>query len=210
MIEIFKDNFAIGIYGINSVGKTVQSQMLMKYFPICELQSTDNLIKIYKSLNPHWPYTNSTSFTSWKVIGEKKKENIVNGFISYRDSVEEYINTLIRRIQSEKLTIIFDGIHFSPQSSNKHPDVNIIPILLIIQDESIHRQRIREKAQGRKELEELLLENIHTARKIQDFLISEAKDNNCLFIDTGKDTVEQTLEKIVDIIDDSRSYTRSN
>ncbi len=199
---MIKKNYAVIIYGINSVGKSVQSQLLIKEIAVCELQSTDNLIKIYKHLNPESLYVKETSSSSWKIFGKKNDENIIKGFNGNRNLIMDYIGTLIDRIPNEKLSIIFEGVHFNPEIISNHSNVKVIPILLTLQDENIHRERIIEKAQGRKELEERLLDSIRTSRIIQDFLIKEAQDHNCFIIDTGKDGPKETLSKIKNLFHD--------
>ena len=195
-----KQNYAIGLYGVNGAGKSVLSKELMACFSVCELQSTDNLLKIYKHLNPKSPYRNLVSYTAWQCFGKKTEKNIAKGFAGYRNLLFDYLDCLIQRVPAEKLTMIFDGIHFDPRLKETNKDVQIVPILLTLKNSEIQRQRIMEKSGGREELEEILLSNIETSRNIQDYLIREAKQRGVFILDTGTDSVVESLNKIINAI----------
>src|SRR3989344_1221213 len=175
MADIFEKNCVIGLYGINSVGKSVLSQKLTEKFKVCELQSTDNLLKMTKYFYPENEYAHCSSCTAWKVRGSKTEVNIIEGFKGYREYVEGLINCLIQRVAAENFTMIFEGIHFNPQCRRNNEGIVVIPVLLTLKNIEKHRQRIIEKSNGRKELEERLLNNMQVSRVIQDFLIPEAK-----------------------------------
>ncbi|KKU91769.1 MAG: 2-phosphoglycerate kinase [Candidatus Jorgensenbacteria bacterium GW2011_GWA1_48_11] len=202
MTNVKKDFYVVGLYGINSAGKTAISRLLMKEIPICEIQSTDNLMKLFKSYHKDPKYVGLSSRTAWKLIGEENETNIIEGFKIYRSIVSSDIDVLINRVPTENFTMIFEGIHFSPKNREADKAVKIIPILLTLQDKEAHKRRIIEKCNGRNELEQRLLDGMKTARLIQEFLIREAKENGTIVVDTSFDIVKQTLNKILKIISD--------
>ena len=197
-----KNNRVIIFYGINAVGKTTLSQELMCHFEVCELQSTDNLLKIYNYVNPNNPYIGSNSCTAWSVIGDKTNLNILTGFKNYRALITEYICSLAQRAYEEQFTLVIEGVHFDPIVKKRIKQIKISPILLILSNFNVHKKRIIEKSDSRIDVKERLMNNLFIMRQIQDFLTDEAKNNGCSVVDTGLDTVEESLGKILRIVND--------
>jgi len=197
-----KENYIIGIYGVNAAGKSVTSKKLSNYFEVCEIQSTDSIMKIYKFTCKDNQIKKLSSRNAWSLFGDKNTENIIKGFKKYRSLIFDHINCLIQRVPTEKFTMILEGVHFDPAILELNPGLKIVPVLLIIQDVNSYKKRIVKKARGRISLQNELLTNVNTAKTIQKFLINEAKKKNILIIDTAENNLRQVIGKIIKKIND--------
>lgn len=205
-MNLKNNNCVICIYGINGSGKTSLSQMLIKYFPVCEIQSTDNLRKIFILNNPSHPYSNVTSYTAWQVLGEKNRRNIIEGFKNYRIMIADYTRCIISRAYDEKLSIILEGIHFDPVFTEKSK-ILVIPVLLTISNKRILKKRIIQKSAGRKKLKNKLISHIDEIFSIQKYLVNEARKHGYIILDTSEDPLDTTFNKLINKIGDRRSHS---
>ena len=135
----------IPVYGVSAVGKTTLCHLLPRIVPICEIQSTDNLLAIERAIHPNNKFAFTTSYRAWSLFGSATRDYIISGFCEYRACLGSYIQMLIKRVEREQFVLILDGIHFSPNKHIATSDLAIIPILLVIGDKKIHRHRIIEK-----------------------------------------------------------------
>jgi len=196
-------NKIIGIYGVSAVGKTVLTQHLTRVLTITEVQSTDSLKALYRTFHPEDPMGSMSSYLAWTLVGPQTERNVIKGFLRYRNSVAPLITALMQRAMAEQFTLIFDGIHFSPALPLGGLSIPVVPILLTIDDESAHKRRIHLKASGRTALEQRLMLHFDNIRLIQTYLLNEAKRCHSLVIDTGKETVKQTVQLVTQFLHDS-------
>ena len=199
MISKNKENIVLGIYGVNGVGKTVVSQKLLAEIKIGELQSTDNLLPIFRLNNPDEKWSAICSYTAWQMINDRNQANIIAGFRKYRGQLRGYIKSLIDRACADQFSLIIEGIHFEADL-NRTKKIKVIPVLLKIGDRTKHQKRISEKSAGRTDLKNKLKDNFAAIRTIQDFLIKEARSANCLIIDTGRIKAGDVIIKIIDYV----------
>ena len=93
-----------------------------------------------------------------------------------------------------------EGIHFHPSLYAKYPTL-VIPILLKIQNKTLHKKRIIEKSAGRDLLQQKLLRTFNAIRKVQDFLIDEANTLNVHIFETGNSTLEESTAQIISLLE---------
>jgi len=193
----------IGLYGVVAVGKTTLAHELTRVINTSEVQSTDNLIALQRSLHPDDLRSAAPSYLAWTIYGDRTPSNVARGFSTYRESIAPFISTLIERAAREQFTLILDGIHFGPGYLGRDGGISIVPLLLVVKDEAAHRSRIHQKCCGRTDLEARLLEHFDTIRIIQTFLIEEAGKAGPCVVETGAATIQQSLHVVRELLCDS-------
>ena len=188
----------IGIYGVFSVGKSFIAHDLSSKFLEYDTVATDNLLAIARDLDKSDPYLQQSSYLAWKVLGDNSSENIIEGFNKYRDKLQPFIRIILDRAYNQRVDMILEGIHISPEVFQEYGSLlDARPILITIPDRTIHWARIKEKCKDRPTLLERITPHFDTARKLQDYLIEEAKRCNVPIIEnSGKK--ETTIDSIME------------
>ncbi len=190
----------IGLYGVFSVGKSFIAHGLSSKFWDCDTVATDNLLAIARSLDKTDPYLEQSSYLAWKVLGKNSPENVIEGFKRYRDRLQPFIRIILDRAYKQRVDIILEGIHISPEVFQEYGDLlDAKPFLITISDKKIHWERLEEKCKDRPALLKRITPHFEIARSLQDYLVEEANKCHVPIIDNsnGKD---ETIESIVGIL----------
>lgn len=191
----------IPVYGVNGVGKSLFANFLLSnYLENYEGMSTDNLRTILRRTTNPDHVIQQSSYCAWTLFGEETRENTIKGFKLYRDAPSQLIKFLLDRAIYEGVNMVFEGIHFNPETYFQYGDsIRARPVLITVKDESTHIQRLKDKCQGRQGLYDRIMGYFHSVRSIQEFLIQEAEEYNIPVIDNDKDT-SKVVRKVLEVV----------
>lgn len=187
----------IGIYGVFSVGKSFIAHGLSSMFLDYDTVTTDNLLAIARSLDTRDHYLEQSSYLAWRVLGDNSPEKVIEGFKRYRDRLQSFIRIILDRAHKQRVDMILEGIHISPEVFQEYEDLlDQKPFLITIPNKTVHWGRIKEKCKDRPALLRRITPHFDIVRGLQDYLINEAKEYNIPVIDNSNGK-EETLESII-------------
>jgi len=190
----------IGLQGVNASGKSMLSHKLVQDYPEYDIVATDNLVAINRMLNRNDPRIQYSSYSSWKRFFEPTRDNIWQGFCEYREANRIYLECLLRRAKDQRVGMIIEGLHIEPElffSYSANLDVDIF--LLMVTDEEMHKERIRQKCLDRPTLLKELDSFFPHIRILQGLLIEEARKYPIKLIETGI-VMDESLKQIRDAL----------
>ena len=187
----------IGLYGVFGVGKSYLAHRLSSQLLDYDTVSTDNLLAIARDLNKSDVYLQQSSYLAWQLLGDSSYKNITRGFELYRSRLQPFIRIILDRVYKQRVDMIFEGVHISPDVLQEYNHLlDAKPLLVIISDKRIHWERIEEKCKDRPDLLKRITPHFQIARKLQKFLIKEADRNNVPIVDNRVEK-EKTMDAIV-------------
>lgn len=170
------------IGGATGVGKSTVATQLASRLGITRVVSTDAVREVLRSAltEEMFPTLYASSFKADDAVRQPiphSGDRLIIGFREQAAAVAVGAQALIDRAIAEGTDMILEGAHLVPGflSSAESEEAVIVPLLVTIDDEELHRShfyaRTRE-ARGRPETR--YLENFKQIRKIQKYMISSA------------------------------------
>ena len=203
-----KQPLIILIGGASGVGTSSMAFELANRLGLKNLISTDMIREVMrkivsKDLNP---VVHKSSFDAYESIRTPsiRIDSVIEGFISHVDVVNVGVEAIIERSIKEGISIIIEGVHIVPGFVREDliRKNNIIMFTLIVDDSEAHKQRFftRCRQPWVKRSLEKYMENFDTIRKIQSFLIEQAKIHNTPIINNidVKETIDVMINDIID------------
>jgi len=193
--------------GSTGVGKSTIATMLATRLSIVRIVSTDAIREVMRAFFSRelMPTIHTSSFDAESALIHPLPAHVdpvVAGFRDQSLSVLVGVRAIINRALKEGTHIIIEGAHIVPGfiMPEQFPDALIIPLLVAVDDEKMHRSHfyIREvETQGTRPFQRYV-EHFENIRKIQDYIIHLAKV-------TGVKTVESVnldaaVSEVVDYI----------
>lgn len=203
-----KQPLIILIGGASGVGTSSMAFELANRLGLKNLISTDMIREVMrkivsKDLNP---VIHKSSFDAYESIRTPsiRIDSVIEGFISHVDVVNVGVEAIIERSIKEGISIIIEGVHIVPGFVREDliRKNNIIMFTLIVDDFEAHKQRFftRCRQPWVKRSLEKYMENFDTIRKIQSFLVEQAKIHNTPIINNMdvKETIDIMIKDIID------------
>lgn len=202
-----KKPLIILIGGASGVGTSSMAFELANRLGLKNLISTDMIREVMrkivsKDLNP---VIHKSSFDAYESIRTPsiRIDSVIEGYISHVDVVNVGIEAIIERSIKEGISTIIEGVHVVPGFIRQDliDNNNIIIFTLTVENEESHKQRFYTRCRQPwvKRSLERYMENFETIRKIQRFLIEQAKLNDVRVIDNVDvtDTIEIMVNDII-------------
>ena len=194
------------IGGASGVGTSSMAFELANRLRLKNLISTDMIREVMrkivsKDLNP---VIHKSSFDAYESIRTPsiRIDSVIEGYISHVDVVNVGIEAIIERSIKEGISTIIEGVHIVPGFVRKEllDNNNIIVFTLTVDDEESHKQRFYTRCRQPwvKRSLERYMENFETIRKIQAFLVEQAKIHDAIIIDNVD--VTETIDIMVNDI----------
>lgn len=195
------------ITALPCVGKTTIAREIATRLAIGDVMGGDAIRASYRDLidKEQHPEFFCSIYGAWQYVGDRKetKENIILGF--YKQA--EIMNKLMERIVADRgirdgESMVIEYLHFLPSQYDrevlKHPSV--IPIVLMLKSEEIHKKRISERdfVTHLKGNSSRLFDALDKYRMMQEVQIQDAKKMGVPVVAT--DDYYEALDKVLDII----------
>ncbi len=194
------------IGGGAGVGKSTISSELGVRLGINRIIGSDSIREIMREMLPYeiMPALHESSFSTHKAVEASfVKNKIIYGFDQQVRLVSIGVKAIIERGLKEGLNTIINGVHLVPGylDIESGQESYVFHYVLDVPDQSEHEERFKTRAEGSHRDPERYIKNIDNIKKIQDYNISQAEQNNARVI-TNSD-MESTIRKImIDIINE--------
>ena len=206
--------YVILIGSASGIGKSTIASELAKTLNIKHLIESDFIRAVVRGIigKEFAPALHSSSYDAYKTIKNKNRYDsyfdlVSAGFDDHAAYVIPALEKVIQRAITDYDDIIIEGVHLVPGLINTEQfedDANIYFFVLSSEEEA-HKERFVKRAvqihRGGKQLD-FFREN----RIIHDHLLEQAQTNNVEIIES--DTVENTLERILSIINKSTATVK--
>ena len=197
-----KKPLIILIGGASGVGTSSMAFELANRLRLKNLISTDMIREVMRKIvsKDLSPVIHKSSFDAHESIRTPsiRIDSVIEGFISQVDVVNVGVEAIIERSAKEGISTIIEGVHVVPGFIRKDllENNNIVIFNLAVDDEESHKQRFYSRCRQPwvKRSLERYMENFETIRKIQAFLIDQAKINNVRIINNAD------INEIIDIM----------
>ncbi len=190
--------------GVQGVGKTYFSSILSQLFNIIHRLNTSVVLQVLKSIisSKLTPALHQKLYDAWKTLRPYYSaiyDEIILGYEEQSKYVCVGVESTIKRALNERFSMIIEGEHLSPKLLK--PGIinhkNVLYILLVVEDEKLHRSYIASSKRFLKE-DPHLLEHFSEIRKIQEYLLEETNIRRLpVIVNKGELETKNTLKRIV-------------
>lgn len=199
------------IGGVSGVGKSTLAASLAYRLGITRMTSSDSVREILRATTTRdlVPTLHTSSFDAWKALaevlgleGEPGDEVVLQGFRDQVARVSVGIRAIQERNARERTSVVIEGVHVVPGFLS-HPlqsEVVQIPMLVVVRDEKLHRDRFRlreRETSGRRPVDKYLA-NFGALRMIQDHLEALARAMGVPVI--PGDNLDKAVDKGLEVI----------
>ncbi len=199
------------IGGVSGVGKSTLAASLAYRLGITRMTSSDSVREILRATTTRdlVPTLHTSSFDAWKALaevlgleGEPGDEVVLQGFRDQVARVSVGIRAIQERNARERTSVVIEGVHVVPGFLS-HPlqsEVVQIPMLVVVRDEKLHRDRFRlreRETSGRRPVDKYLA-NFEALRMIQDHLEALARAMGVPVI--PGDNLDKAVDKGLEVI----------
>ncbi|WP_423793149.1 2-phosphoglycerate kinase [Methanocaldococcus indicus] len=203
-IVLSKMSLAILIGGASGVGTSTIAFEIASRLGIPSVIGTDSIREVMRKTITRdlVPTLFESSYTAWKVL----KENIQNdnkyiiGFERHSEIVLTGVGGVINRCLVEGQSVIIEGTHIVPSLLDDKYLENpyIIPIVLTVSDEELHKMRFYSRGKVSSRPTERYLKHFKIIRLINDYMVKTAKQKGIPVVENIK--ISKTVEECLNII----------
>ncbi len=192
------------IGGATGAGKSTVATQLATRLGITRVVSTDAVREVLRSAltREMFPSLYASSFEADRAVRQPiphSGDRLIIGFREQAAAVAVGAQRLIERAISEGMDMIMEGAHLVPGflESVERDDAVIVPVLIVIEDEELHRSHFfRRGRDSRERPQERYLNAFDKIRRIQKYMASSAAMRGVPTVDHVD--VDTTLSHIVD------------
>lgn len=198
------------IGGGTGSGKSTVASMLAHRLDIVRTQSTDMLREVMRLMigDSLMPALHTSTFTAYETLPgvsnakAPHEELLINGYLFQAEKVHVAIDGVMQRAVRERVPMIIEGIHLSPQflqADHHAPDTVIVPLMLGV----LNKKQLKKNLKGRSQeapdrRAQRYLNHFDDIWALQSYLLSEADRNNLPIIRNSR--VGRTVNQVLDII----------
>ncbi len=208
------------IGGSTGVGKSTIATMLANRLGIVRIVSTDAVREVMRAFfsDVLMPAIHTSSFDAANALRQPLPESIdpiIAGFREQTISVLVGVRALINRAITEGTHVIIEGAHIVPGfiDLNEFPNAFIVQLVIAVTDESLHRDHLYVRSIETQGTRPFLryIKHFKSIRKIQEYIIEEAKKKDIMIIDSVNldVTISEVLQYIINEVYELEAKERS-
>jgi len=205
----------LALEGASATGKSMLAIDFVHYLSSTRFIGTDTIRQVLRGIYTREEYPELFCHTyqahTRRQAGDPKLDPVIRGYIAQCEVIEPAVIGMVKRIYSEGASSIVEGVHLVPGSIN-HIGLGNLE-MLINPSEKIHRSmfitkhsvgKLRSVSKDASIREDEFL----SARKIQEYMITKAKNSNVPIIDlqsydiTRSEISSLIINKIEEIIEE--------
>ncbi|GIW37339.1 MAG: 2-phosphoglycerate kinase [Meiothermus sp.] len=199
------------IGGVAGVGKSVLASALAYRLGITRMISTDAVREILRATIPKdlLPTLHTSSFDAWRALAtphtaEPSPAMVMQGFRDQVSRVAVGLKAIQERSAREKTSLVVEGVHVVPgyMTHQFQSEVIQIPIMLVLEDESLHRDRfaLRERETRGSRTSGAYAQHFDQIRLIQQHLVELARGAGIPLIPA--ENLDRAIDKGLEVIVD--------
>lgn len=201
-----KKPLIILIGGASGVGTSSMAFELANRLRLKNLISTDMIREVMRKIvsKELSPVIHKSSFDAYESVRTPsiRIDSVIEGYISHVDVVNVGVEAIIERSVKEGISTIIEGVHVVPGFIKDEllENNNIIIFTLTVDDEEAHKQRFYARCRQPwvKRSLERYMENFDRIRKIQRFLVEQAKIHDAHIVNNVD--INETIDIMVNDI----------
>lgn len=193
------------IGGLPCTGKTTLTRELGMRLGLGTLISGDTVRESLRELisEKDHPEFFTSVYDSWKFFGnEPTEEAVISGYRKQAEIINRVLQKIIWRAAiKDGESMIVEYLHFLPELIDKEvlEHQSVIPIVLKISDEEIHKERIKSRTNFHlKGGWQRLIDNLKQYRIMQEYQVEQARKFSIPVIENND--IDETVDKALDII----------
>ncbi|HPZ07750.1 MAG TPA: hypothetical protein PL110_06530 [Candidatus Eremiobacteraeota bacterium] len=199
--------FIVMFGGGTGAGKSTVSFEIAHRLGITAVLSTDSIREIMRSMISEdlMPCIHKSSFTAWTCYRTPLPIGADPVIIAFQEQVAKIsvgLMATIERAIKENASLVINGIHIVPGFIEKHyfEEAHIAFMIVSLNDRDLHKERfiLRENQTLVKRKSEKYLDNFENIRKLQDYIISQAKKHTIPIIDNVD--MDRTVSVVLDYL----------
>jgi 2-phosphoglycerate kinase len=204
------------IGGTTGCGKSTIATEVAHRLSIIRTQSTDMLREVMRMMIPErlLPGLHTSSFNAWTMIppGQRKTDLsqealMIQGYLYQSELVSVPCEAVIQRALKERVSMILEGVHVSPNlllRFENEQNAVIVPIMLAVLKQDKLRDRLRDRGSSAPErnAQSDYLSNFESIWMLQSHLLSEA-DNHSVPIIANNDkdrAADHVMRSIIEVL----------
>jgi 2-phosphoglycerate kinase len=197
--------------GTTGSGKSTIGAEIAHRLNIVRTQSTDMLREVMRLMIPDQllPALHVSSFSAWKTLPAAVQEDakpdsheLEQGYLIQSEQVAVALEGVIRRAETENLSLILEGIHVHPAIQDRlrsSTEAILVPMILAV----LKRKQLRKHLKGRghqvsARRAERYLDHFDEIWQLQSMLLREADEYDIPIIPNSKE--EDTIKLVMDTI----------
>ena len=213
------------IGGSTGVGKSTIGAQVAQRLGIVRMISTDVIRQAMRAFFSEnlMPSVHYSSYEAGLAVRMPVGPDVDAGLLGFMEQVENVsvgVRAIIDRAIKERTSLVMEGVHMVPgmlglgPAEEGVPDALLLPLVVSVQDEALHRSHflVREQQTSGKRALVRYLEGFGEIRKIQAFILERAETEGTLVVDNVNidDTVGMVMDALYGVIEQTEVHSGGN
>jgi 2-phosphoglycerate kinase len=168
--------------GVGKSTTAVRLAALLNYAVVVGTDEIRECVRLYDKSE----VLKGTSHDRWQMFGPLNSFTFNQGYLAQSRTLQSAVMAVINRNLSQGESLIVEGVHLIPSLYQQLPEALVCHCLLYLSNDHLHQRNLASKAKRRLGNKPIPAKQYakHVTR-VQDYLLSEAKQYQLLTIESG-------------------------